>query len=168
MLIPELQIPARRALQPIRDQLALVEPGELWSATFSSSRYGVFVIEGIVIRSAVDQHIGGTFIGSSTSVPADLHALRKLESATPVGAVLAPNEVSHGDILRLQIAYNERYTLTVLGTALRVEGGGTVVAGWLVEGDRVKAIERISSAEENERTLPPVLSRLTSTVLPGD
>lgn len=168
MPTPELQIPARRVLQPIRDQLALVEPGELWSATFSSSRYGVFVIEGIVIRSAVDQHIGGTFIGSSTSVPADLHALRKVDSATPVQATLAIDDVSHGDILRLQIIYNERHTVTVLGTALRVEGGGTVVAGWLVGGDRVKAIERVVPADGIGRPLPAVLPKLKSSVPSGD
>ena len=168
MPFAELDLPARRVLQPIRDQLSAVTAGALYRATFSSTRYLAFSIEGPVIQSPQDSHIGGSSIGSSASLPADLHRLESIEALTPVVANAAQSDVRHGDIVRGRFVYNDAIAVVVVGQALEVERSGLLVGGWLLDGPRVDGIELLVSASDSDRPLPGILPRLKSSLPPAD
>lgn len=163
--LDEFVVPARRTLGPIKEARASMAAGERWRATIASARYGVYTITGRVRSVGADLHLGGFNLGSPTSAPSDLHGLTRIDeqddAATVDAATTDAPSATHGDIVRIHLAYNPEDAITVAGLALERSGyGHLIVGGWRVAHPAVRSVSVLARAGEHGLSVPAPLPAL--------
>lgn len=165
----DLTPPAKRNVKNLTAFLAEMEPGDAVVATFTTERYGVFAVRGLVTQS---QSMAAFALGSH---PLDankkpqkaLQLLRTYHSAERQAADEALDQapstfaqVSHGDLVRVTFAENAYGVFDISGVAVHSSVDDSILVGsWIAStagavAPRVRSIELLEPAGEHALAVP--------------
>jgi hypothetical protein len=170
-ILTDLTPPAKRNVKALAAALADLQPGDAVAATFSTERYGVFVVRGEVTASTI---LGSFALGShpldANKKPAQtLRLLRTFHSSERAAAEASETaatgdsrtaEISHGDLARATVSEPAYGVFDVAGVAVHSAVDDSVLVGsWIVAtkgvlAERIRAVEVLHRAGAHDVAVP--------------
>jgi hypothetical protein len=170
--VASLIAPVRRNVKTITAALSTLTPGSLAYATFSTGRYGDFVVEGEVVASAAagTLMLAGRPLGQGTKPDRTVRLLSALTDDT-VEPATESNELrarvtalAHGDLVRAGFHVRSYGSFTITGLAIRsVPADGFLVGGWFlaqaaVPAPRLESLTILATPDVHHGAVPPEIT----------
>jgi hypothetical protein len=155
--------PPRRNVKLLTAMVAELCEGEPVAATVRSERYGMVVIEGLVVRSGSSKSlmVGGYGLEAAGRPDADLLALNKIDEVGEVsGATQVVESLAHGDLVKATFEVVPYGRFTITGVAVEtVDAQFVSVSNWFLRqrgsvGVRLAALEVLATKGEHAVTVP--------------